>query len=115
VLLSHFMNHETEGWNPKLCNNMLFFTLIGSQILHVFNMNSSSSNFFRSEIVRNRYVWYAVMACIAAMILLYEVTPLRKSLSIYPLTYADWLIIVAFSFSGLIVNQVAKKLKLIKQ
>jgi Ca2+-transporting ATPase len=78
VLFSHYTMHTTEGWNPKLCNNILFFTIIGSQLLHVFNMNATSSNFFTSEVVRNKYVWYAIALCVLILILLYEIAPVRK-------------------------------------
>jgi len=115
VLFSHYTLHTTEGWNPKLCNNILFFTLIMSQLLHVFNMNSSGSNFFKSEVMRNKYVWYAFAINLSTLILMYEITPVREVLSIYSLSFSDWMVITGFSFLGMIINQIAKKLSIIKQ
>jgi len=39
VFVSHELLHGRENWNAELCNNILFYTLIFSQILHVFNMS----------------------------------------------------------------------------
>ena len=115
VTTSHFLFHKAEGWNPELCNNILFFTLIGSQLLHVFNMNSKGSSIFKSEITRNRYVWYSILVCVAILIGCYEITPVRQAISLFPLTIFDWIIIIAFSFASLIINQLAKILNIIKQ
>lgn len=115
VLYSHFTVHESEGWNAELCNNILFFTLILSQMFHVFNMNASGSSFFRSEIIRNKYVWLALLINIAILLALYQIPVVRTALSIYPLTISDWLIIVGFSLGGMTVNQIAKGFRIIKQ
>ncbi|HMV07475.1 MAG TPA: cation-translocating P-type ATPase [Cyclobacteriaceae bacterium] len=115
VTTSHFLFHKEEGWNPELCNNILFFTLIGSQLLHVFNMNSKGSSVFKSEITRNRYVWYSILVCVVILIGCYEITPVRQAISLFPLTIFDWIIIIAFSFASLIINQLAKIFNIIKQ
>ena len=115
VLFSHYTMHPTEGWNPKLCNNILFFTIIGSQLLHTFNMNASGSNFFTSEVVRNKYVWYAIALCIIILVLLYELAPVREVLSLYKLSLSDWGIITVFSLTGMTVNQMAKIWGFVKQ
>jgi Ca2+-transporting ATPase len=115
VTSSHFLFHTSEGWNPQLCNNILFFTLICSQLLHVFNMNSKGTSIFKSEIVRNRYVWYSIVACSVILIACYEIAPVRAALSLFPLSIFDWIIIVACSFAGVIVNQLIKVFNIIKQ
>ncbi|HEU5292479.1 MAG TPA: cation-translocating P-type ATPase [Cyclobacteriaceae bacterium] len=115
VMSSHFLFHKEEDWNPELCNNILFFTLICSQLLHVLNMNSKGTNILRSEVVRNRYVWYSIIICIAILLVCYEVSPIRSALSLFRLTVLDWSIIIVFSFAGLIINQLAKVFNLIKQ
>lgn len=115
VMTSHFLFHKEEGWNPELCNNILFFTLICSQLLHVLNMNSKGTSVFRSEVVRNRYVWYSIFICVAILIGCYEIGPVREALSLFRLTIFDWMIIIVFSFAGLIINQLAKAFNFIKQ
>jgi Ca2+-transporting ATPase len=115
VFYSHYALHTTEEWNPKLCNNILFFTLIISQLLHVLNMNSSGTNFFKSEVMRNKYVWYAFAINLTILVLLYEINPVREVLSIYSLSFSDWMVITSFSVLGMIANQMVKVLSIIKQ
>lgn len=115
VFISHYTVHKTETWNPELCNNILFFTLIFSQILHVFNMNAAGSRFFTSEVMKNRYVWYAVVACLALLFISYQVEIVRKALDIFPLSNEDWMISVSMSLLSLIVIQIVKSLNLIRQ
>lgn len=115
VFISHFTVHKTETWNPELCNNILFFTLIFSQILHVFNMNATGSNFFKSEVMKNRYVWYAVIGCIVLLAISYNVTIIRDALDIYPMSKEDWLISGGMSFVSLIFIQIFKAFKIVRQ
>lgn len=115
VFISHHTVHKTETWNPELCNNILFFTLILSQILHVFNMNASGSRFFKSEVMRNKYVWYAVMSCIILLFISYQIEVVRRALDIFPMSKEDWMITVGMSFASLVIIQIVKTLKLIQQ
>lgn len=114
VFFSHFTMHKTELWNPELCNNILFFTLIFSQLLHVLNMGSSSS-FFRSEVFRNKYVWGALSLSVIILIGMYAIEPLRRVLSLYEMSTNDWLITVGASVVSLIIVQGGKKLKIAQQ
>ncbi|MBY0434550.1 MAG: HAD-IC family P-type ATPase, partial [Cyclobacteriaceae bacterium] len=115
VFISHYTVHKTETWNTELCNNILFFTLIFSQILHVFNMNAAGSRFFTSEVMKNRYVWYAVVACLALPFISYQVEIVRKALDIFPMSKEDWMISAGMSLLSLVVIQVAKSLNLVRQ
>ena len=115
VFISHFTVHKTETWNPELCNNILFFTLIFSQILHVFNMNATGSNFFKSEVVKNKYVWYATISCIVLLAISYNVTIIRDALDIFPMSKEDWLISIGMSLTSLIIIQIFKAFKIVRQ
>ncbi len=63
VYFSHYALHAWGEWDAALSNNILFFTLISAQLFHVFNMGSMDLPFWRTEVVRNRYVWFAVGGC----------------------------------------------------
>ncbi len=115
VFISHFTIHKTESWNPELCNNVLFFTLIFSQLLHVLNMGSNNSFFFKSEVFRNKYVWGAMALSIVILIGLYIIEPVRKVLSLYEMSAYDWFIAVGASVVSLIIIQVGKKLNIAQQ
>lgn len=115
VFISHFTVHKTEIWNPELCNNILFFTLIFSQLLHVLNMGSNKSSFFKSEVFRNKYVWGAIALSVVILLGMYAIEPVRKVLSLYEMSTSDWLISVGASVVSLIIIQVGKKLKIAQQ
>ena len=115
VFISHHTVHQTETWNPELCNNILFFTLILSQIIHVFNMSASGSKFFKSEVMKNKYVWYAVIACIILLTASYQISVVRKALDIFPMSGEDWLISIGMSVVSLILIQISKSLNIIQQ
>ena len=114
VYFSHLTVHNTETWNPQLCNNILFFTLIFSQLLHVFNMGSSSS-FFSSEVFRSKHVWGAIAISTGLLLGAYAFDPIRKILSIYEMSVYDWLISIGASVISLIIIQIGKKLKIAQQ
>ena len=53
---------------PGRINNLAFYTLVGAQLFHVFNMTDRRTSFFRNEITFNPYVWGAIVLsiCITA-------------------------------------------------
>lgn len=113
VFFSHLTVHKTELWNPQLCNNILFFTLVFSQLLHVLNMSDGTS-FFRSEVMRSKYVWGAIVTSIIILLGLYTIEPVRTVLSIYMMSVSDWLIISGASILSLVIIQIGKKTKLVQ-
>ena len=114
VFFSHLTVHKTETWNPELCNNILFFTLIFSQLLHVLNMGNGTT-FFNSEVFRNKYVWGAIALSVIILLGVYAIEPVRKVLSIYEMSVYDWLISIGASIVSLIIIQIGKKLKIAQQ
>ncbi len=114
VFFSHLTVHKTETWNPELCNNILFFTLIFSQLLHVLNMGNGTS-FFKSEVFRNKYVWGAIALSVIILLIFYAIEPIRKVLSIYEMSVYDWLISIGASIISLILIQIGKRLKIAQQ
>jgi Ca2+-transporting ATPase len=112
VFTSHELLHNQEGWNSELCNNILFYTLIFSQILHVFNMSFERGvAFHKTEIFRNRYVWYAVVSCIIIAMLSYWIIPVRKVLEVSIYGWKDWMIVSVFSLLSLLLIQLAKRMR----
>lgn len=114
VFFSHLTVHKTETWNPELCNNILFFTLIFSQLLHVLNMGNGTS-FFNSEVFKNKYIWGAIVFSVILSLVVYAIEPVRKVLSVYEMSIYDWLISIGASIVSLIVIQIGKKLKIAQQ
>lgn len=105
--------HEEEGLS-KASSNIMFYTLIFSQLLHVFNMSSNpQTRFHKTSEFRNQYLWFAILISFSISILIYLIEPLRTIFSIHQMTPKCWLIIGGFSFLSLLIIQVLKKLKII--
>ncbi len=115
VLISHFYIHNDEPLSPKLSNNIVFFTLIGSQLLHVLNMSKSGTSFYNSEVFKNQYIWYSIIASIGILIAINLNDTVKGVLSIYAMTFNDWMTCILASFVSLVIIQIAKKTKLVKQ
>lgn len=114
VFFSHFTVHDTEIWNPELCNNILFFTLIFSQLLHVFNMTDNKSVFFGSEIFRNKYIWVSIISCLIVIIICYQTPVISQALSVYRMSVYDWMIAAGASLISMLVIQIMKKIDIVK-
>lgn len=115
VFISHYAIHQTEVWNPELCNNILFYSLIFSQLFHSFNMGSGSGKFLRSEVVHNKYVWYAFIVSIAILVVANLIPSVRKALILDMLSVIDWVIIIGTSLLSAIVIHFLKRMKIAKQ
>lgn len=115
VFISHFTIHAAELWNPQLCNNILFYSIIFSQLLHVFNMGKSGTNYFKSEVFKNRYVWLAVIASLALVIGINFNEPVRNVLSVYLMSPLDWIISIASAITAVLIIQFAKYFKIVTQ
>jgi Ca2+-transporting ATPase len=112
VLFNHYVFHDNELWDAAMCNNILFFTLIFSQLLHVFNMGDGP--FFRNEVISNKYVWYAVGASLIILLTIIQIPSARQALNVIPMTLNEWIIILTASALSVFIIQVAKYLKLFK-
>ncbi|MDQ3141898.1 MAG: cation-translocating P-type ATPase [Bacteroidota bacterium] len=114
VFFSHYLIHSYESWNTELCNNILFITLILCQLFHVFNMNTDNSkSFFKTDVFRNKYVWYALLLCLVILILAYLIPPVAKVLSLHSPSWADLGIMLGFSLLSLLIIQILKRTKII--
>lgn len=113
VFFSHFVLHTGEHFDPKLCNNILFFTLIVCQLFHVFNMASVKTSFFKSEVFRNKYVWYALASSGLIVISVFFIPPVREALNVQSLKLEDWLVVIASALISLLVIQILKRTNLI--
>ena len=111
VYFSHFTIHAGRTWDLALCNNILFFTLIFSQLFHVFNMGSMALPFWRTEVVRNRYVWFALGFCFLIVALLYNIVPVRTALSVSPMSVADWVVSIGAGLLAMVIIRLGKHLK----
>lgn len=113
VFFSHYFLHTGERFDPKLCNNILFFSLIFCQLFHVFNMASAKTSFTQSEVFRNKYVWYALLLSGLIVLSILFIPTAREALNIQLLKANDWVLIIASAFLSLFVIQILKRTNLI--
>lgn len=113
VFFSHFVLHTGEHFDPKLCNNILFFTLIVCQLFHVFNMASVKTSFFKSEVFRNKYIWYALALSGLIVMSVFFIPPVREALNVQSLKLEDWLVVIVSALISLLVIQILKRTNII--
>lgn len=113
VFFSHFILHTGEHFDPKLCNNILFFTLIVCQLFHVFNMASVKTSFTKSEVFRNKYVWYALLTSGLIVISVFFIPPAREALNVQSLKMEGWLVVIISASISLLVIQILKRTNII--
>lgn len=113
VFFSHYVYHWDTGWDVKLCNNILFFTLVFSQLWHVFNMSYAKLSFFNNEVVKNKFVWYAIIASLIIVFISYFTPVVSKVLALYPMHYYDWFVCLFFSLLSVLIIQILKRTRTI--
>jgi Ca2+-transporting ATPase len=70
--------------------------------------------FFNNEVVKNKYVWYAVLASVLILVGLIQISYVRQALNIVPMGVQEWVIILSASMLSVIIIQAAKTLKIFK-
>jgi Ca2+-transporting ATPase len=99
--------------SPEGANNILFFTLIFSQLLHVLNMASANEPLFRNEIFGNRYVWMAIGISALITVLVFFVPAFSEVLNIRNMKGNDWYLVAGFSMASFVVIQGLKRLRVV--
>ena len=94
-----------------LVNNMAFYTLIFSQLWHVFNLPSARVSFFRNEITRNKYVWFALVLCMVLTLVVYQLPATAAVLSLKAFPLHLLLVVFGFSLAPVAGLQLLKRLK----
>ena len=74
-------------------------------------MGSIDAPFWRTEVVRNRYVWYAIAACIFIIVGLYLIEPIRTALSVVPMSAADWGVSIGAGLLAMVIIRLGKHLE----
>lgn len=97
------------GYDAQLSNNITFFSLALSQLWHVLNLSSRKISFLNNEITRNKFIWGALLLCIAIIAVFYFISPLNKYIGLQMLSINTWLIIVATSIAPVFLIQLFKR------
>lgn len=91
-------------------NNLAFYALILAQLWNVFNLSAAKASFFKNEVTRNKYVWYAIVLCLMLVGVAYLIPPVRVALglTVFPVDHLGSIII--FSLVPVVLVQILKRL-----
>lgn len=113
VYTVHYGVSQIEVWNHELCNNILFITLIFSQLFHVFNITTDNKPFFETDVAKNKYVWYAILTCTVITVGSFFIDPIAEALRLDHLSIVDWCVIIGYSMFSSLIIWIVKKMRLI--
>jgi Ca2+-transporting ATPase len=102
-------SHLVLKLSSKIINNMAFYTLVLAQLLNVFNMAERKVSFFNNEIVKNPWVWSAIVISLFITIGAYYIQPVAKALFLTNLSIAQIGWIIVFAFGSLGLSQIFKR------
>ena len=97
-------------FDAKTCNNITFFSLALAQLWHILNLTSNKVSFIDNEITKNKYIWFALLLCLALLAVFYSFKPLNTIIGLQLLPLNTWLIIVITSFAPVVFIQLFKRL-----
>jgi len=93
----------------QMVNNMTFYTLILAQLFNVFNLPEHDISFFVNEVTKNLYIWGAIVICIAIVIVVYFIPPVKEALSLSVVNGQELLLIIGFSLLPIVLIQFVKR------
>ncbi len=99
------------GLPEEICNNVAFFSLAISQLLHVFDMREPDEPVFRNQVTRNKYIWLALGFCLVVLFAAYSIPVLSGALSFQQLSWETWGLISVASILPVITIQLLKGLE----
>ena len=102
--------HLVLQLSDKVINNMAFYTLVLAQLLNVFNMAERKVSFFNNEIMKNPWVWSAIVVSLLITISTYYIKPLANALFLISLSTEQIGWIIVFASGSLILSQIIKRL-----
>lgn len=104
--------HNLQHYNAAVVNNMAFYTLILGQLFNVFNLPKRRFSFFRNEVTKNPYVWYAIFISLSLVLIAYLIPVVNEVLDLVPLQLDQLIVVLGFSLLSLVLSQTAKRLGL---
>ncbi|OEY73477.1 ATPase P [Salegentibacter salarius] len=105
---AYYFAHYIWEQPEEITNNIAFFSLAFSQLLHVFNMRESDEHIFKNQVTRNKYIWMALALCFSILFAAYFIPGIADVLSFQKLEMRIWGLIVVTSLIPLLIIQVLK-------
>lgn len=87
-----------------------FLVLAFAQLWHVFNLRERGTTLLHNDVVRNPYVWGAIVICVLLLLAAVYLPGLAVILHLGHPGYQGWLLVVGFSLAPLVVGQLIRKI-----
>lgn len=113
VLSGYLYSLYSLHLDPGICNNITFYSIAFSQLLHVFSLPSSRERFFSNDVTRNVHIWLALVFCTALLLGTYYISFMSALLRIFPLDHQSLLVIGATSILPVLLIRVLKHIRLV--
>lgn len=92
--------------NTTAAVTVSFLTLALSRLWHVFNMRDMGTSFFRNQLIRNPFIWYALALCTLLIIMAVFIPGLSHVLELRSPDVSGWLVVGVMSLVPFAVGQV---------
>lgn len=106
---AYFYGYYAMGLSFEICNNIAFFSLGFSQLLHTLDMRDHDESVFVNQVTTNKYVWIALAFGFVMMGLTYFHPGLSDLLKLQRLDANVWIVIATASAMPMIFIQIIKK------
>ncbi|PEB50942.1 ATPase [Bacillus pseudomycoides] len=90
---------------------MAFVVLSFSQLVHSFNLRSSTKSIFSIGVFTNKYLVFSLLIGVLMQVCIISIAPLANIFGVHALTIKDWGFVLLLSIIPLIVNEVIKLFK----
>ena len=112
TLLAYRIGIHEDPSNVVIGQTMAFAVLSLSQLVHVFNIRSKTQSIFKTGILSNMYLVYAVLISFVMMIGVLFIPFLQKIFKVVTLSPRDILIVIGLSFMPIIIVELFKLFKI---
>lgn len=100
--------HGSDGVGLRHASTIAFMTLALAQVVHAFSARSQTRSMFTSRLFTNRWLWAAVVMCLALQAAAVSLPRLQQVLHTIPPTVTDWGLIATCSLLPVVVVELVK-------
>jgi Ca2+-transporting ATPase len=102
------------GLDQQTANNLTFYALVLTQLVHVFNLSHRKQSFFINQVTTNKYIWMAILLCLVITFFVYYQPTMQQVLSLQDIGFNEFLLVIPFGFLPVLLIQVLKRLRIIE-
>lgn len=97
-----------DGDAAAKARTIAFTTFVIFQLFNVLNCKSDTETIFSKNLFSNKFILFAIGACLAAQLILIYVPPAQALFYTVPLGWQDWIVVLGVSISIIGVEEIAK-------